>query len=264
MLLLPSIVSLALVCAFAAPTAFGQERAAHEAGGAPARSEPAAPSGYEAAIELAIHEFELRNYAEARARFLEAHKLFPNARTFRALGMVEYELKNYGDAIEALESALRSQTRPLTGALRSDAEALLERAKGYVGRIRLELKPDATSVAVDGVPIQLGLDGVLVLDVGDHGLEFRAPGRLMERRAVKITGGEEKLLRVVLPPAATHTDGAQAERRPLHKNPWLWTAVGAVAVGTAVGLGVSLSDPGGGGSGLQGGSSGVSLPGPTQ
>jgi tetratricopeptide (TPR) repeat protein len=73
----------------------------------------AAPSEYERMVGLAFREYELGNYAEARAGFLEAHRLSPSARTYRALGMVEYELKNYGDAIERLRQAL-SCVRPST------------------------------------------------------------------------------------------------------------------------------------------------------
>lgn len=221
-----------------------------------------APAGYDEAIDLAFHEFELGNYAEARARFLEAHKLFPNARTLRALGMVEYELKNYGDAIESLEKALASPVRALEGPTRADTQALLERAKGYIARINLDLNPDAATVVVDGVPVQLGMGGILLLQVGDHSLEFRAPGRQVEKRQLKITGGEQRTLQVVLPPLLDPHAKPKAEARPLRKNPWLWTAVGVVAVGTAVGLGVGLSDPASHSGDPQGGSTGVTLAGP--
>ena len=221
-----------------------------------------APAGYDQAIDLAFHEFELGNYAEARTRFHEAHKLFPNARTLRALGMVEYELKNYGDAIDSLEKALASPVRALEGASREETQALLDRAKGYVARINVDLNPDVATVVVDGIPVQLGMGGILVLQVGDHNLEFRAPGRQVEKRQLKITGGEQQSLKVVLPPLMDAHAQPKSEARPLRKNPWLWTAVGVVAVGTAVGLGVGLSDPASRTGEPQGGSTGITLAGP--
>jgi tetratricopeptide (TPR) repeat protein len=257
---LGSFVTLA--AAQSKPTA----RPAGSSQGARPASAPAkdanAPPGYDEAIDIAFKEFELGNYPEARSRFLEAHKLFPSARTFRAIGMVEYELKNYGDAIDALEKALASKVKALEGTARMATEELLDRAKGYVARIALDINPGVATVIVDGVPVELGMGGVLILQVGDHNLEFRAPGRLVERRQLKINGGEEKKLQIVLPPAVEANGQPKKEARPLYKNPWLWAAVGVVAVGAGVGLGVGLSgtetttaDP-------VGGSTRVSLSGP--
>jgi hypothetical protein len=199
------------------------------------------PPGYEQTVDLAFNEFELGNYPEARARFLEAHKLLPNARTFRALGMVEYELRNYGDAIEQLRQALDSKVRPLEGSSRGETAALLARAKGYVARISLEVNPGVATVVVDGMPMQIAPGGALLLQVGDHNLEFRAPGRLAETRRLKIKGGEEETLKVVLPPAMEASTPPRAERKPMIKNPWLWTAVGVVVAGAAAGTAIALT-----------------------
>jgi len=156
------------------------------------------PEKYRAVIDLALAEYRLGNFAEARAQFEYAHKLYPNARSFRALGMVEFELRNYGDAIANLEMALASPLKPLEGKRRDDAVKLLSRARGYVARLNLQIDPDAASVVVDGVPVKIGSTGSLVLEVGDHILEFRAPGRIAQKRPVRIASGEEQSLRVVL------------------------------------------------------------------
>jgi len=228
---------------------------------APETAESAAePAAYRAAIDLAISEYELSNFAEARAQFRRAHELFPNARTFRGLGLTEFELRNYGDAIENLRLALESPIKALTGSLRSDTEALLNKAQGYVARLNLEVDPGAASVVLDGVPVELGATGVLVVEVGDHMLEFRAPGRLAEKRPVKVTGGEERTLRVVLHPASSHAPDREARR--WYKNPWLWSAVGVVVLGAATGTALALHDQDSTLAGPEGGTTGVALAGP--
>lgn len=244
-----------------APASSSQSARPAQAQSAPP-ADPDVPPGYDQAIDLAFREFELGNYAEARSRFLEAHKLLPSARTFRALGMVEYEMKNYGDAIDALEKALASTVKPLEGTARMATEELLDRAKGYVARIALDINPGVATVIVDGVPVELGMGGVLILQVGDHNLEFRAPGRMVERRQLKINGGEEKKLQIVLPPAIEANGAPKKEARPLYKNPWLWAAVGVVAVGAGVGLGVGLSGTETKTAEPVGGTTGISLAGP--
>jgi tetratricopeptide (TPR) repeat protein len=209
----------------------------------PARAVDLESPAYTDAINLGIAEFEERNFAEARTHFGRAHALYPNARTLRALGMAEFELKNYGESIQYLEQALASNEKPLAGQLREEAQNLLDRAKGYVARLSVSVDPGAASVVVDGVPVQLGTSGVLVLEVGDHVLEFRAPGRIGEKRELKIQGGEQDTLRVVLPALEAQSRQEKA-KRPLYKSPWLWTAVGVVVAGAAAGTAVAL---GGGG-----------------
>lgn len=202
--------------------------------------EPGEPPGYRPIIDHAIEEFRRANFAEAREQFARAHALFPSARTLRGLGMSEFELRNYVDAVTRLEEALASKQRPLTGTLREQTVALLQRAKGYVGEIVLHVTPSSTRVHVDGFPTEPSANGRLRLEVGDHVLEFSAQGYLNERRALKIRGEQVLELQISLSqPSAPLTAGAMpaAERKdetPLYKRWWLWTGVGAVVVAGVV------------------------------
>jgi len=180
------------------------------------------PTGYREAVDLAVTELAAGNFAEARAQFNRAHSLSPNARTLRGIGMAEYELRNYGACIEALEQALASEVKPLDAALRTETEALLTKARNYVARVNLELQPGAATVIVDGVPVTLGAGNTLILRVGDHQLEFHADGRVPERRTLRVNGGEQSTMRVVLTEApvadpgspATDTSGSQEASAP--------------------------------------------------
>jgi hypothetical protein len=217
-----------------------------------ARAEDSAE--YKQAIRLGSAEFEAGNYAEARSQFTRAHSASPNARTFRALGMVEFELKNYGESIEYLKGSLASQVRPLEPKQREEAELLLSRARGYVARLSVEIDPAVATVLLDGVPVKLDQGGTLVVKVGDHVLEFRAPGRLAEKRALKVSGGEERSLHVVLPvpeapsrsdkggnTAPQPTGTTRVEKKPLYKKPWLWVVLGVVVAGAAAGTAIALA-----------------------
>jgi tetratricopeptide (TPR) repeat protein len=225
---------------------------------APEASGPSAePVEYRAAIDLAVAEYELSNFAEARAQFQKAHALYPNARSFRGLGMTEFELRNYGDAIAHLEHALASPIKQLTGTLREQTVDLLTRARGYVARLHLELDPQSATLVVDGTEVQRGATDLLLLEVGDHVIELHAPGKLSERRPVKVTGGEERTLRWVLRPAVEpHTE------RRWYKSPWLWTAVGVLAAGAATGAALAHNDKEAAATAPEGGTTGISLTGP--
>lgn len=198
----------------------------------------AVPEGYLRAAKEGHDEYELRNYAEARARFLEAHQIYPNARSLRALGAVEYDLQNYPQSIEYLQSALASDVRPLQGALRAETEELLGRARGYVATYTIQLEPADAQLELDDERVQPRADGTLLVKVGDHRLSVSAPGHLTKLQTLHVAGGRDETLQVKLVPMPKE-DGEKVQ--PAHKKWWVWTIVGVAAVGLAVGLGVGLS-----------------------
>jgi hypothetical protein len=211
---------------------------------------PAEPPGYAETIDRAIREHERGHFQEARALLWQAHALFPNARTLRGLGKVEYELRNYGHAVTHLEGALSSQVRPLDARLQLEVQQLLLRARGYVGEVHVDVEPGSASVIVDGVTVASGPQASFSLMVGDHLIEFRAAGHLSERRAVRVKGGEATNLQVVLnPPGGQGAprlavgDEQRQDAANTRRKRWLvWSLSAAAIAGTAVALGFALRE----------------------
>ena len=233
--------------------AWGGVATAHAQGLAPAApsSTAAEPPGYRAAIDSAIAEHEAGNFAESRALFARAHALYPNARSLRGLGMADFELRNYGASIEYLQEALASSVRPLEGELRTETEALLARARGFVGRFRLVLQPVDAAVTLDGALLPPPPPAQLALAVGDHTLDISAQGRVSERRALRVTGGEDLTLEFNLPEQTAIAPQALQSETPreqssssLLASPWFWVAAAAVVVGAGVGIGLAASSGG--------------------
>lgn len=208
------------------------------------------PAGYREAIESALEEMQLGNFVEAREQFTRAHALFPNARTLRGLGVTEFELKHYTAAVEQLRAALSSETRPLEGDLRRQTEALLKRAGTYVGELVVSVSPNGATLLIDGIRRVASLDAPLALDAGDHTLEFRARDHAPERRQVTIRGGQTHRLELQLSSLSSAQAGGQnpqspaeaprADRTPGYKRWWVWTIVGVVVAGAAVGTVIAL------------------------
>jgi hypothetical protein len=235
----------------------------------PATTVSTEPPGYREAVDAAIAEYEGGNFAESRALFARAHALFPNARSLRGLGMADFELRNYASSIDYLQQALASPVKALEGELRAETEQLLARARGFVGRFRLSLQPPDAVVILDGSIVASGASAQLVLVVGDHTLEVSAVSRVSERRALRVTGGEDATLEFNLPEQAAITPQAVPGPEPRTQSsssvlasPWLWAAVGVVVVGAAVGIGFAASSGGTHTAAIDTGSSGVSLMGP--
>jgi len=201
---------------------------------------------YERAIAQAVGEHERGHFEEAREHFRESHALSPSARTLRGLGMVEFELRNYGESVHFLEAALASTVRPLPPDLHAEVSRLLERARAYVGEIHVDVQPGTASVSVDGVSVASGPQASLSLQIGSHVLEFRADGRLPERRLVTVRGRDQINIQVVLNPLERdHPLSPFATHEPtrhdsLRRRAWLWTAAGAVVVAAAVGIGFAV------------------------
>ena len=192
------------------------------------------PAAYRALLDQALTEYEAQHFAEARALFARAHALYPNARVLRGLGMVEFELRNYGASVAHLEAALASEVRPLTAALRTRTEQLLARARGFVAHVTLEVTPGSARVLLDAAPVQPTRARTLVLEVGDHVLQVHAEGYLSERRALHVSGGEHESVRIALQPS----DPARTERRAARSGAWPWVLIGVS--GALIATGASL------------------------
>ncbi|MDB4988387.1 MAG: hypothetical protein JWN04_3565 [Myxococcaceae bacterium] len=206
---------------------------------------------YRSVVNRAVQEFEAGNYAEARGLFVRAHEIYPNARTYRGLGLVAFELRHYAVAIDYLTSALDSNERPLTAAHRASTEEALEKARGYIAVLELKTEPSTARVLVDGIVVEHGDGGPLVLEVGDRTLEVQASGYIGDRRVLSIAGRERLNFTVELPrlqaaglPAAggalEHRDESAPRSRRWYKNPWLWTGLAVVAAGAGAGLAFAL------------------------
>jgi tetratricopeptide (TPR) repeat protein len=208
-------------------------------------AEESEPSGYRPLLADALREFEAGNYEEARALFIQAHSMMPTARTHRAIGSAEFELRNYGECIRHLEASLASNVRPLDEKLRKQTEQALARARRFVGQVVIETKPPTSEIMVDGIPVESGRGEPLVLKLGEHVIEAEAPGHIPEKRSIHLRGGEKHTVTIVFRSVAEHENvpvarGSKDSRR-WYKSPWLWTAVGVVAAGAAAGTAIALT-----------------------
>jgi tetratricopeptide (TPR) repeat protein len=122
------------------------------ASAASAQKESAPPAGYSQLVERALSEFDAQNYFEARSLFTRAHALYPNARTLRGLGVVEFALRNCEVAADYLARALSSNERPLSGELRATTEKSLTQSRDYLAHVAVTVTPAdaAARVLVDG------------------------------------------------------------------------------------------------------------------
>lgn len=166
-------------------------------------SPPAAAQGeYRALIGKALQEYALGHWPEARVFFAEAHALWPNARTFRGLGMTCYEARNYVEAIDFLEHAIDCHVQPLTPKLADEARAIMEQARHFVSRVEFEITPAFAAVELDDRALEVRADGSVLLDPGEHTLEVSALGYHGYHRSLVTEAGQPLHVHVELEPDA--------------------------------------------------------------
>jgi hypothetical protein len=220
--------------------------------------EPADPAQYQMLIDEGIREYELRNFLEARSLWARAQQHFPNARALRAIGMAEFELRHYRDSAAALAAALASEVRPLDAQQRAETEQLLARAENFLTHVRVFGHPWPSVVILDGAPISLTPGAELVLEVGDHTLEFALPGYFAERRQVRAVGGEALSIQLALSPiivtpfareltrdvrtiVALPMPSAPVQADRSKRQRWIWSGVMIASAALAAGLGFGFS-----------------------
>jgi hypothetical protein len=127
----------------------------------------------EALLKEGVAEYAAGNWGEAHLLFSKVHAAAPTARTFRGLGLCDYELRHYAAAVGEFEASLADQRRPLTPQLRQQVEHALERARQFVARYHLQLPDGVDQLIVDGAQRPLPADRILLLDPGAHVVSVR-------------------------------------------------------------------------------------------
>ena len=185
----------AVAAVLIAPMGFGGAARAQDAAEGDVEAGP--PAEYQALIEQALEESAGSRWAEARVIFRRAHGLYPNARTLRGIGMVSFEMREYAEAVRSLRLALADERRALTQEQRAQAEALLGRSLGFVGRYTLEAVPEGATLLVDGRAVEPEPDGTLMLSVGRHRVEVRTADDSWSG-SWAVAGGAEEPLPIVM------------------------------------------------------------------
>ena len=156
---------------------------------------------FEELVREGVERFAAHDYTGALARFERAHRQRPSARTHRAIGLCNFELGSYRDAVIHLEAAIVTTVNPLTDEQRASASEALANAYQHVGRFQLRVSPLTAQVLLDDR--RVGADARLVLDApGTYELVASARGYAPQRRQLEVYGGEEEEIRVRLEPGA--------------------------------------------------------------
>jgi len=236
-------------------------------GGVQAREE--APPAYREVIDRALQEHAAARFEEAYVLLKQAHEIWPNAGSARALGMTCYELLHFVEAGRWFEQALALERRRLTGARRAEVIDLMARARADTARVQLQLSPPDAEVWLEGRRVLPSARGEISLDPGEYRVEFRSDGHLSQGQRLILGAGESREIELALSPITSVSgvvaspeqvalealeggpsglevpvkSGSETAARPIHRRWWVWTAVGVVAAVATTAL-LVMSDQG--------------------
>lgn len=210
---------------------------------------------YRKAIQDGVAEYDAHHFEEALGYFRNAHRLNPNARTFRGIGMTSFELRDYVTAMRNLLAALEDKRKPLSAEQRKETQELLERCRMFVARYTLTVSPASARVTVDAKAAEYQPDGTILLGLGEHLVEARAEGYTRRSLSVQVRGGERNELFLTLdlvkpvssalpalpapasPPGVVTTTAAPPPPvSNLAAKAWLWTSAGAALLAAGAGV----------------------------
>ncbi len=206
---------------------------------------------YRQLIDQAVDEFQRSNWGEAAGLFEQAHRIHPNARTLRGMGIAAFEARRYTRALEHLRAALQWKQDPLSAAHRKQVEQIIARAERYVAEITIDVEPDFAQVTVNGAAVA-AIEGThrTQVDPGAVVVRASAEGYQPATRELHIVSGAREQLTLQLqsqvvaleaPPqtaaeqAATRTQAAPARDDGPQFGAWKWIALGAGGLGLVAG-----------------------------
>jgi tetratricopeptide (TPR) repeat protein len=148
----------------------------------------------------AFTAYQNGEFEKALGLFKQAKTIYPGAQVLRMLGYSELALKNWVNALEALEASLDAKIAPLSKDDRKDVQENINAALVHIGTVTVTSKVPGALLAVDGAETHpLPLDKPLRLPEGPHKLVVTAPDHLDATSDLKIEGG--KSAEVTLEPA---------------------------------------------------------------
>lgn len=188
-----------------------------------------------------------QRWADALAAFERAYEIAPRPQILLNLAGAQVQTGHLVDGIASYRRFLREAPVALIEAHGEDVRDALARAEARVGRVRFRargVRPSDVLLLDDRELSGAERTEPVEVDPGRHRLAVQRDGRHVVGVDFRVNERERSTVVVEVP----EEEGARRPERRRRRSsgsvlesPWLWIAVGAVAVGTAVVIGVAAS-----------------------
>lgn len=212
---------------FAAPPALNLDAAAELAEPVELLNVTEARRHFEQGVAL----FQEDDVEAALAEFRASYRMNPIAQVLFNIAVSLRRLHRYAEAADTLRTYLREGTEE-SEERRFLARDLIAELEAVLAHVTVEVDQEEADLFIDGELLgRTPLEESLRLAAGEHDIEIRLDGYRTHRERLEVHGGQQVELTIELEEVST----------PWYRQWWLWTIVGAVVVGTTVGLAVGLT-----------------------
>jgi len=182
-------------------------------------------------FEQGVALFQEDDVEAALAEFRASYRMNPIPQVLFNIAVSLRRLHRYAEAADTLRRYLREGSEE-SEERRFLARDLIAELEAVLARVDIAVDRDEADVFVDGeLQGRTPLDESLRLAAGDHEIEVRLDGYRTHRERIEVHGGQQVELSIDM----------EEVRAPWYRQWWVWTIIGAVVVGTSVGLAVGLT-----------------------
>ena len=194
-----------------------------------------------ARLEEGRRLFDRADYEAALTAFQQAYEIYPSAKIHFNLGLTHERLGRRARALDHFQRFL-VEAADAAAEPRSQAQALAANLRPKVASVEITADVTGAQVEVDGEPRgRTPLPQAIFLEPGAHLLVVRGPQEQpAHSEALRLRAGESVRVpvRFRVPMVDPPPPSPAAPARPLYSRWWFWTAVGAVAAGSAAALAI--------------------------
>src|SRR5450432_2251716 len=196
-------------------------------------------------FERAIKLYEESDYALALAEFERVYELVPNYRVLYNIAQVSVQLGRYARALSTFKEYLKQGAAELPAERVTEVHAELANLVGRTAHVDVRVDRPGAEIVFDGSLVGTApLPESLVVDVGEHRIQVRAPGYVPQSADLSLAGGDhpertftlQAEQKAVIPTVVVERTATPAIHNSNHNAMrWLgWTGTGALTAGAVV------------------------------
>ena len=187
-------------------------------------------------------------YLDAVEAYRKAHSIYPSPKILGAIASCYDQLGRIVKALETYRRFLKEtesmKNDPAVARNRKEAQKAVDRLIGQVSRLRVVVSAKGANLFVGDKPgLSTPTDRTYIFAPAEISVSVSKKGFYPFQKRVRLESGKLSTVKVVLleaikPKVVVKVKVKIKHAPPIWKKWWLWTAVGAVASGTALALGL--------------------------
>ena len=203
--------------------------------------------------------YEKDDFKSALDKFQDSYELSGNWVVLYNIGQAHWMLGQYCEAMAAFKKYLLLGGKIIKARQRDEVYGFFDELEEKASFIDLSVSPGGALVVIDGTRAGAApFSEPVCVETGTHDINISFEGYAVHAATFETVEGKTHVFEVSLKKIGAGTEGEKdlegvlktggakkkkKKKKPLHKAWWLWTVVGVVVVGAAVGVALGVTQP---------------------